>query len=120
MTNRARARLVQLLFLFKPETVLKWHRELVRRKWTYKKSMPRGRPPISSELEALLLRLAEENPSWGYGKLEGELHKLGHDIGRSTSRAVLKRKRVPVVACIVDSIGSPYHCYPPPLQLLHA
>jgi transposase InsO family protein len=81
--------------LFKPDTVLKWHRDLVRRKWTFAKKAPLGRPPISPELEALILRLAKENPSWGYGKIEGELGKLGYDVGRSTIRDVLKRKHVP-------------------------
>jgi len=74
---------------------LKWHRELVRRKWTLKKKAPLGRPPIPPDVEALLLRLANENPRWGDGKLEGELGKLGYDIGRSTIRDVLKRRRVP-------------------------
>jgi len=95
MTTSARARLGQVVLLFKPETVLKWHRELVRRKWTFKQRAPRGRPPTSRELEGLILRLAHENPRWGYGKLEGELGKLGYDIGRSTIRDVLKRKGVP-------------------------
>ncbi|HSH81884.1 MAG TPA: integrase core domain-containing protein [Herpetosiphonaceae bacterium] len=95
LTNSARARLSQVVLLFKPDTLLKWHRELVRRKWTFKQGAQRGRPPISPELEALILRLAKENPTWGYGKLEGELCKLGYDIGRSTIRDVLKRKRVP-------------------------
>ena len=95
MTNSARSRLSQVVLLFKPDTLLKWHRELVRRKWTFKQGAPRGRPSISAELEALLLRLARENPTWGYGKLEGELGKLGYEIGRSTIRAVLKRHRVP-------------------------
>jgi len=95
MTTSARARLGQVVLLFKPETLLKWHRELVRRKWTFKKGALRGRPPTSPELQALILRLAKENPTWGYGKIEGELGKLGHDIGRSTIRDVLKRPRVP-------------------------
>jgi hypothetical protein len=95
MTNRARARLSQVVLLFKPETLLTWHRELVRRKWTFKTKAPLGRPRIPPEVEALLLRLAKENPTWGYGKLEGELGKLGYDIGRSTIRDVLKRKRMP-------------------------
>ncbi|MDP9314706.1 MAG: integrase core domain-containing protein [Chloroflexota bacterium] len=54
-----------------------------------------GRPPTSPQLEALILRLAQENSSWGYGKLEGELGKLGDAVGRSTIRDVLKRKHVP-------------------------
>src|SRR4028118_2312323 len=95
LATSARSRLSQVVLLFKPETLLKWHRELVRRKWTFTKQAPRGRPPISRELEDLILRLAKENPTWGYGKLEGELGKLGYDIGRSTIRDVLKRRRVP-------------------------
>ena len=95
MTIGARARLGQVMFLFKPETLLKWHRELVRRKWTFRRGAPRGRPRISSELEALVLRLTKENPTWGYGKLEGELLKLGYPIGRTTVKAVLSRSGVP-------------------------
>ena len=95
LIHSARSRRSQVVLLFKPDTLLKWHRELVRRKWTFQKSARRGRPPISPELEALLLRLAKENPEWGYGKLEGELGKLGYAIGRSTLRDVLKRRRVP-------------------------
>lgn len=82
MTTSARTRLGQVVLLFKPDTLLKWHRELVRRKWMFRNPTPRGRPPVGPELEALILRLAKENPSWGYGKLEGELGKLGYDIGR--------------------------------------
>ncbi len=94
MTTRARTRLAQVVFLFKPDTLLKWHRELVRRKWTFRRGGPPGRPRISSELEALIIRLAKENPRWGYGKLEGELLKLGYDIGRTTIKDVLKRRRL--------------------------
>ncbi len=95
MSTSARGRFGKVVLLFKPETLLKWHRELVRRKWTFKKHTPLGRPPTSLDLEALILRLAKENPTWGYGKLEGELRKLGYVVGRSTIRDVLKRKRVP-------------------------
>ncbi len=95
MTNSARVRLSQVILLFKPDTLLKWHRALVRRKWTFKQQAPRGRPATSPKLEALILRLAQENPTWGYGKLEGELGKLRYAIGRSTIRDVLKRQQVP-------------------------
>ena len=64
LPTSARSRLSQVVLLFKPETLLKWHRELVRRKWTFKQRAPRGRPPISRELEDLSLRLAKENPTW--------------------------------------------------------
>ncbi len=69
LTTSARARLSQVVLLFKPDTLLKWHRELVRRKWTFKKQAPVGRPPTQPDLEALILRLAKENPTWGYGTL---------------------------------------------------
>ena len=95
MTNRARGRLGQIVLLFKPETLLKWHRELVRRKWTFRAHAARGRPSISPELEALILRLAQENPTWGYGKVQGEVRKLGYVIGLTTVRDVLKRNKLP-------------------------
>jgi hypothetical protein len=59
--------------LVRPETVLGWHRALVRRKWAaYCRRPRRGRPPISNESRELLLRLARENPSWGYFRIRGE------------------------------------------------
>ena len=58
----ARQHLNQVMLIFKPDTVLRWHRELVRRKWTFKRKGKPGRPVISSELEALIIRLAKENP----------------------------------------------------------
>ena len=58
LTTSARTHLSQVVLLFKPATLLTWHRELVRRKWTFKKKSPLGRPPISNEVEALILRLA--------------------------------------------------------------
>ena len=75
--------------------MLQWHRELVRRKWTVRRRPRGGRPTIAAAVEALLLRLAAENPRWGDGRLQGELQKLGHALGRSTIRDVLKRRHVP-------------------------
>ena len=95
LTAGPRSRLEHAILLFKPETVLKWHRELVRREWTVRRHQPGGRPAIAAEVEQRLLRLARENPRWGYGRLQGELRKLGHPLGRSTVRAVLKRHGVP-------------------------
>ncbi|HSH77975.1 MAG TPA: integrase core domain-containing protein [Herpetosiphonaceae bacterium] len=91
----ARNRLGQIVLVFKPETLLKWHRELVRRKWTFTNQRTGGRPPIPADLEARILHLAKENPRWGYSKLHGELRKLGYDLGRTTVQDVLKRHRVP-------------------------
>lgn len=83
------------MLLVRPETVLKWHRELVRRKWTYRRPPARGRAPVGTALAALIRRLATENPRWGDGRLQGEIIKLGHSVGRSTVRDVLKRRHIP-------------------------
>ena len=85
-------RLREVMRLFQPETVLKWHRELVRRKWTYAHTpKPRGNAPLSAALETLIVQLARDNARFGYKKLVGELGKLGYQVGRSTVRDVLKR-----------------------------
>src|ERR1035437_7405425 len=62
-------------FLVTPTPLLRWHRELVRRKWTYRRTGRPGRPPIDPELRALILRLARENPRWGCVRIEGELRR---------------------------------------------
>lgn len=76
-TNRTTNQLQTVIRLFQPETVLKWHRLLVRRKWTQDNKGHVGRPKISQDAETIVLCLAKENIHWGYGKIEGELRKLG-------------------------------------------
>jgi putative transposase len=90
-----RARLDQVLLLVAPETVLRWHRELVRRKWAIRRRDAGGRPAVAAEVEALVLRLARENPPWGYRRIQGELAKLGHHLAHSTVRAILQRHGLP-------------------------
>ncbi len=69
--------------LVTPGTVLRWHRRLIARKWTYPHWM--GRPPVSPESAALIERLATENNGWGYQRIEGELLKLGHRVSSSSA-----------------------------------
>jgi hypothetical protein len=75
-----------------PTTLLRWHRDLVRRRWTYPHR--RGRPSVAAEIRALVLRLARENPTWGYRRIHGELYRLGYRIGASTVWTILQRARV--------------------------
>jgi putative transposase len=96
--DSARQHLYQIMLIFKPEPVLRWHRELVRRKWTFKRKRKPGRPVISPELEALIIRLAKENPRWGYDKIQGELLKLGYKLCASSVRNILKRHRIPATS----------------------
>jgi putative transposase len=76
------------VFLVKPETLLAWHRRLVRRRWTYP-SAPRGRPPVPDPVQQLVVRLSRENPRWGYQRIRGELLRLGCQISASSIRRVL-------------------------------
>lgn len=95
-TGQTVHQLRQMMRIFQPETVLKWHRDMVRRKWTYhsRSHQPRGRPPTGTELEQLVLRLAREN-DWGSAKIQGELLKLGYRISDETVRKILKRHSIP-------------------------
>jgi putative transposase len=88
-SNTGRTKLATNVLLFKLDTLLKWHRELVCRKWAYRRKRKPARPWIDAELESLVLRLKHENQSWGYGKLQGELQKLGYQIGKRTIGDIL-------------------------------
>jgi putative transposase len=74
-----------------PATLLRWHRQLVARKWTYPRTGPRpGRPPTTAAIKALVVRLAKENQTWGYRRVHGELTGLGVTVCPSTVWNILK------------------------------
>jgi hypothetical protein len=81
-------------FSVRPETLLHWHRQLVARRWTYPHRRP-GRPPIGCEVRELVVRLARENPSWGYLRIVGELRKLGVSVSASSVRNILIKAGLP-------------------------
>jgi hypothetical protein len=76
--------------LVTPGTLLRWHADLVKRRWTHKRKTP-GRPPTRPTIHALVLRLAAENPTWGYRRITGELASLGRKVGAATVWRILHK-----------------------------
>ena len=91
-----RQRLQELGSVFTPDTILRWHRELIAKKWDYsnRRKKTAGRPPVTDETRQLVLRLARENPTWGYDRIQGALANLGHDISDQTVGNILKENGI--------------------------
>src|SRR5438034_2760527 len=81
-------------FFVRPDTLLGWHRQLVRRRWTYSGRRP-GRPAVTEEIRELVLRLARENPRWGYQRIVGELAGLGVRVSATSVAKILRQAGVP-------------------------
>jgi hypothetical protein len=77
--------------LVTPDTILRWYRELIARKYDGSARRRAGRPTIAIDMEQLVVRMATENPTWGYTRLVGALDNLGHQVGRNTVKRVLRR-----------------------------
>jgi len=104
-THHTTNQLQHTLRIFSPRTVIRWHNELAKRKWTYSQMNKGGRPRVSKDMEALILRLAHENNYWGYGKIAGELLKLGITLSESTIRNVLLRHNIVPMPVRAGAIG---------------
>lgn len=72
-----------------PDTLLRWYRNLVARKYDGSRARKMGRPRAATEIQQLVVRMARENPSWGYTRIRGVLRNLGHEIGRNTIKRLL-------------------------------
>jgi putative transposase len=79
-----RKALKEVLTLFTPDTLFRWHREAVKQKWDYSKKRGPGRPLTKTEIERLILRLAKDNPTWGLTRLRDVLFEQGHRVARNT------------------------------------
>ena len=86
--------LSELETIVTPDTLLRWYRELVARKWDYSHRRGPGRPRIKNTIVDLVLRMALENPSWGYTRIQGALANLGHQVGRGTVANILKENGI--------------------------
>jgi len=78
-----------------PDTLLRWHRQLIAHKWTHARTA--GRRDVMLEIRRLVVRMAKENPTWGYTRIQGALKNMGHRVGRSTIRRILKAAGLPPV-----------------------
>jgi putative transposase len=90
-----RAALREIATIATPDTLLRWHRQLIARKWTYARQS--GGRNVLLEIRRLVVRMAEENPTWGYTRIQGALKNVGHRVGRSTIRRILKAAGLPPV-----------------------
>jgi hypothetical protein len=75
--------------LVTPDTLLRWRRQLIARKYDGSKTRRPGRPKTAIEIAKLITRMARENPRWGYTRIRGALYNLGHEIGRNTIKRIL-------------------------------
>src|SRR4029077_10421773 len=89
-----RKALLQLDTLVSPDTLLRWHRQLVAQKWNYVHRRGSGRPRIMREISELIVRMAQENPRWGYTRIQGALANRNHRVGRGPVANVLKRSGI--------------------------
>jgi putative transposase len=89
-----RKALLELETIVSPDTLLRWHRRLIAEKWNCVQRRGPGRPGIMQKISALIVRMAQDNPGWGYTRIQGALDNVGHRVGRGTIANVLKRNGI--------------------------
>jgi putative transposase len=89
-----RKALLGLETIVSPDTLMRWHRRLVAQKWDFSKRRSPSRPGILREISELIVRMAQDNPSWGYTRIQGALANLSHKVGRGTVANVLSRNGI--------------------------
>jgi hypothetical protein len=110
----------ELETLVTPDTLLRWHGQLVASKWNYTQRRGPGRPRVMKAIVDLILRMAQDNPSWGYTRIRGALANLGHQVGRGTIANVLgehgiqpaPRSRARIVALRTEPDCRCLRCFP--------
>jgi hypothetical protein len=88
-----RKKLFELDPIVSPDTLLRWHRQVIAMKWTFLRRGP-GRPRLMGTIQELVVRMASENPRWGYTRIQGALSNLGHKVARGTIANILKREGI--------------------------
>ena len=113
-----RSVLRELTTIVTPDTILRWHRELIARKYDGSANRRPGRPRVVLEIRFLVVRMAQENEGWGYGHIVGELRKLGYTISCSSVRRILLQNGIePAPERLKHMPWSKFlksHCTPPP------
>jgi putative transposase len=89
-----RRALLELDTIVSPDTLMRWHKRLIAQKWDFSDRHGPGRPMIMRDISDLILRMAQENPSWGYTRIQGALSNLSHRVGRGTIANVLRRNGI--------------------------
>src|ERR1700748_2468696 len=87
--------ILKVFTIIRPETLVRWHRAGFRRYWRWKSRQRGGRPPVETELRALIWRMSIENPLWGAPRIHGELLKLGFEVAQSSVAKYIVKRRVP-------------------------
>jgi transposase len=101
-----RRRLGEVATIVTPDTILRWHRQLIASKWTYA-TRRGGRPGVLAEIRRLVVRMAEENPTWGYTRIVGALKNVGHGVSRSSIARILKAHGIPPARAVHVVAGVP-------------